>query len=363
MNILMTADAVGGVWTYAVELVRALARRGVKVGLAVMGAPLSRDQREEARSVPSLELFESAFKLEWMENPWDDVHRAGEWLLQLEARLQPCLIHLNGYAHAALPWKAPIVTVGHSCVLSWWKAVKGCEAPASWDRYREAVSRGLAASRLVVAPTQAMLDALTENYPGAIGNARVIPNGRDLALFRPRMKSRFIFAAGRLWDEGKNIAALGAVASRLPWPVYIAGDRGAHAQPAAPGVFALGLLAARDLAHFYGRAAIYALPARYEPFGLSVLEAAMSGCALVLGDIPSLRENWTNAAIFVPPNDPEALEAALKQLISDSNLRGSLRTRARARARRFTPRRMANAYLATYRDVCSKGNEVTACAS
>jgi glycosyltransferase involved in cell wall biosynthesis len=125
----------------------------------------------------------------------------------------------------------------------------------------------------------------------------------------------------------------------------------------------LGLLAARDLAHFYGRAAIYALPARYEPFGLSVLEAAMSGCALVLGDIPSLRENWTNAAIFVPPNDPEALEAALKQLISDSNLRGSLRTRARARARRFTPRRMANAYLATYRDVCSKGNEVTACAS
>ncbi len=33
------------------------------------------------------------------------------------------------------------------------------------------------------------------------------------------------------------------------------------------------------------------LPARYEPFGLSVLEAALSGCALVLGDIPSLRES------------------------------------------------------------------------
>ncbi len=362
-RILMTADAAGGVWTYALELARALAGRGVTVGLATMGAPLTRDRREEARSIPSLELFESVFKLEWMGDPWDDVDRAGEWLLQLEARLKPDLVHLNGYVHAVLPWRAPVLTVGHSCVLSWWRAVKGCEAPASWDRYREAVSRGLAASRLVVAPTQAMLDALKENYPGAIREARVIPNGRDLALFRPRLKSRYVFAAGRLWDEGKNIAALETVAPRLAWPVYLAGDRGPQAPPPARGVFALGPLTPPDLAHFYARAAIYALPARYEPFGLSVLEAAMSGCALVLGDIPSLRENWSNAAVFVPPDDTAALQMALKRLISDANLRGGLRARARVRARRFTPHRMAEAYLSAYRDVCSAGKETIACAS
>jgi hypothetical protein len=54
----------------------------------------------------------------------------------------------------------------------------------------------------------------------------------------------------------------------------------------------LGPLEASELAGWMHRAAIYALPARYEPFGLSALEAAQAGCALVLGDLSSLREVW-----------------------------------------------------------------------
>ncbi len=358
----MTADAVGGVWTYSMELAQALAGYGVSIGLATMGPPLSRDQRKEAHRIPMLELFESAFNLEWMRDPWHDVDRAGEWLLGVEARLKPDVVHLNGYAHAALPWDAPVVTVGHSCVLSWWKGVKGCGVPASWNRYRDAVRRGLAASRLVIAPTHTMLEALKEHYPGAVRNARVIPNGRDAALFRPRPKGRFVFSAGRVWDEAKNIAAVEKAAAKLAWPVYVAGDRGPEPRQAAAGVRVLGRLGLSDLAHFYGRAPIYALPARYEPFGLSVLEAAMSGCALVLGDIPSLRENWAGAAIFVPPEDTEALQSALKTLISDARLRAGLRMEARLRARRFAPQRMAEAYISAYRDACAADRENIACA-
>jgi glycosyltransferase involved in cell wall biosynthesis len=328
----------------------------------MMGPRLSREQREEARRITLLDVFESGFKLEWMEDPWHEVDRAGEWLLRLEARLRPQVVHLNGYAHAALPWSAPVLTVGHSCVLSWWKAVRRGHVPASWHRYRDAVRRGLAASHLVVAPTHAMLESLKEHYPGAVRNALVIPNGRDSALFRPRPKGRYVFSAGRVWDEAKNIAAVEKVAAKLAWPVYVAGDRGSDSRHAPAGVCVLGRLGFMDLAHFYGRAPIYALPARYEPFGLSVLEAAMSGCALVLGDIPSLRENWTGAAVFVPPDDDVALQGALKRLISDAGLRAGLRTRARLRARRFTPKRMAEAYLAAYRDACAAGRENIACA-
>lgn len=362
-RILMTADVAGGVWTYAMELAGALAANGVEVALATMGGPLTPGQQKEARSVPSLRLFESTYRLEWMNQPWSDVERAGEWLLQLESRLKPEVVHLNGYAHASLPWSAPVLAVGHSCVLSWWKAVKGCEAPKEWDRYREAVWRGLAASRLVVAPTQAMLDALFENYRGAVGEARVIPNGRGAALFRPRVKSRFILTAGRLWDEGKNTAALEKVAPHLAWPVYLAGNRGLQPPPVPEGVCPLGPLRPAELAQFYGRAPIYALPARYEPFGLSVLEAAMSGCALVLGDIPSLRENWSDAAVFVHPEDTAALQAALARLISDANMRRSLGRRALSRARRFTPQRMAAAYLRAYGDVRAAKRETLVCAS
>ena len=111
----------------------------------------------------------------------------------------------------------------------------------------------------------------------------------------------------------------------------------------------LGRLDSRHMAALLGRAAVFALPARYEPFGLSVLEAALSGCALVLGDIPSLRENWDGAAEFVPPNSDEALVSALDRLAESPAHRKTLALAAIDRARRFTPHAMAESYLDAYR--------------
>src|SRR4051812_21601773 len=69
-RILMTADAIGGVWTYALELTRSLQPHGIEVVLATMGRPLSPDQQLAAKTVRNLEIVESDFRLEWMENPW-----------------------------------------------------------------------------------------------------------------------------------------------------------------------------------------------------------------------------------------------------------------------------------------------------
>ena len=68
------------------------------------------------------------------------------------------------------------------------------------------------------------------------------------------------------------------------------------------------------------RASIYAFPAKYEPFGLSVLEAALARCALVLGDTQSLREIWRDAAIYVPPDSAERLRDVLKTLTAAPSL-------------------------------------------
>ena len=115
MNVLMTADAIGGVWTYALDLATWLGARGVGVTLATMGAPPTAEQVSAARRA-QVELVTSTFRLEWMDAPWDDVARAGEWLLDLESKLRPDVVHVNGYAHGALPWRAPQVVVAHSCV-------------------------------------------------------------------------------------------------------------------------------------------------------------------------------------------------------------------------------------------------------
>src|SRR4051812_40734656 len=124
-SVLMTTDAVGGVWSYAVELARGLAAYGVRVTLAVLGPAPSRAQRARVARLPNVRLFEHSGALEWMDEPWRDVAAAGRFLQKLAAATKPDLIHLNGYSHGHLDFGAPKLVVGHSCVLSWWRAVEG----------------------------------------------------------------------------------------------------------------------------------------------------------------------------------------------------------------------------------------------
>ncbi len=354
-RILMTADTIGGVWTYALELARYLGDYEIEVAAATMGDPLSPQQREEVGKIPNLRLFESTYKLEWMEDPWEDVCKAGDWLLQVEREFRPDVVHLNGYAHGGLPWKAPRLIVGHSCVVSWWKAVKHGSLPSAWDRYREEIARGLSSADMVIAPSRAMLKSLDENY-GPLPSGRVIYNGRDASLFSPGWKGgRFVLTVGRLWDRAKNLSLVERAAAGIPWPIYAAGDKSfSGGEAPSDSIHLLGRLSQAALAGWYSLSPIFVLPAWYEPFGLSVLEAGLSGCALVLGDIPSLREIWGEAALYVSPEDPQDLESRMRELIEDEALREEFSSRSRRRALEFSPRRMALDYFGSYQELINR---------
>lgn len=350
LRVLITTDTLGGVWTYSLELARALAGPA-RIALASMGAPLAPSQRAAVGEL-GIKICESNFRLEWMDNAWNEVAAAGDWLLDLEARLRPDIVHLNGFAHGSLPWRAPALVVGHSCVCSWWEAVHGRSAPPEWNTYRDAVAGGLRAASLVVAPTQAMRDTLNRLY-GPLNDARVVYNGLDTAGFVPAAKEPLILSVGRLWDQAKNIAKIAEIAQKLPWPVYVAGDCRSPDDRELPmqNVRPLGRLPRDQVARWMSRAAIYVLPARYEPFGLSVLEAAASGCALVVGDIPSLREIWRDDAVYVPPDDAEGLCDALTLLTRDHAARRKLARRAMKRAAQFSLSRMADEYWDLYSEL------------
>jgi glycosyltransferase involved in cell wall biosynthesis len=350
-SLLMTADPLGGAFTHAVDLAAELANRGVRVTLAILGGRLSRSQERAAHEVKGLTLEQSTYRLEWMDDARDDVQRSGEWLLGLERRACPDIVQLGSYAHGAQPFTAPKIIAAHSCALSWWEAVTGTPPPPAYDDYRVAVQTGLAAADAVVTPTGTMLRALVEQY-GHPARPRIIPGAAPRG-FRPSAKEATIATVGRLWDPAKNIAALGAIAPSLPWPIYAAGSNiDLDGKPRRlGGVHPLGELGRLEVASLLSRAAIFALPARYESFGLSVLEAALSGCALVLGDIPALRETWSDTALYAPPDDREALARALQTLIDEPERRLDLARRARARALARTPARTVNAYLTLYAEL------------
>jgi glycosyltransferase involved in cell wall biosynthesis len=343
---MMTTDAVGGVWVHASTLARALCSRGFAVTLVTMGPAPRSDQLATLRDVPDLDVEVTDLKLEWMDPAGDDMPRALQQLRAIERRIKPDLVHLNSYRDARADWSVPVVVGAHSCVRSWWRACRGGDPTESqWTRYAENVTAGLLAANMWIAPSATQRNEVKALYaPPTPG--RVLWNALE-RFPRPAPKDSFVAAAGRMWDEAKNLKLLSAIAPDLGWPVRVAGDVGADA-PTAANLDLLGEIPRADLLELFRAASIFVAPALYEPFGLTVLEAAAGGCALVLADIPSFRELWDGAALFVDPRDPSAVRDALSGLIADAAVRKDFQRRAALRARRYSLSKMIEAYQGTY---------------
>ncbi len=344
--MVLTADAVGGVWQYTAALAHALVQDNVAVLVATMGPRPSASQRAELPA--SVELAESDFALEWMAEPWPDVDAAGAWLQKLTRQFHPDILHLNGYSHAALSWDVPTLIVAHSCVLSWWRAVHGCEAPSEWDGYRRRVQAGLQACDRIVAPSAFMAAQIAGIYGIDERKIAVIHNGLAFQTAAPRPKELIALAAGRLWDKAKNVGLLSAVARESKMPFYLVG----HASTgASERLHALGQLPHREVLRWMGRAQFFAHPALYEPFGLAILEAARARCCLLLADTASARELWNGAALFLNPHDPGDWIAAINRLSVSIDECERLAAAACARSLEFSETSFAERYRQVYTDL------------
>jgi glycosyltransferase involved in cell wall biosynthesis len=356
MKILMTADGLGGVWNYALELARGLQPYGCTFHLVVFGGKLGNAQRWELSQCENVCCTESDLRLEWMDEPWEDQQVAADLLGEIASEVKPDIIHFNGYALAARAnWRVPVIIGAHSCVLSWWEAVKRHPAPAHLGRYREEVAAGLAAADAVVAPTQALLSVLEQIYQVDL-HGLVIRNGIDPKPFRARHKVGQILSVGRVWDEAKNIQLLDSIAPEVAWPILIAGDAASplsNRRLSFVHVRLLGKLSHAAVCEELSRTAIYAAPAWYEPFGLAVLEAALSRCALILADIPTFRELWQDAAMLIEPGDARSWKATLSKMLEDGAARDALAAVARKRALTLNRQLMSSAYHHLYRELAS----------
>ena len=122
-RLLVTTDAVGGVWRYAVDLAGGLADRGIETVLAVMGPPADAAQREEAEAVRGLRLVQTGLPLDWTADSPAALANASAKLAALAALTGVSAAHLHAPALVGdQPWSVPVVAVAHSCVGTWWRA-------------------------------------------------------------------------------------------------------------------------------------------------------------------------------------------------------------------------------------------------
>lgn len=349
-RVMLTADAVGGVLTQTTDLARAFARRGIAVDLVLVGPTPSAEARRLLSALDGVRIVETGLPLEWMSESAAPVIDAARRLADLATELAPDVAHLSNPAHAAAgDWHVPLVVTLHSCMATWWQAVKPDAPPPHALAWRTRLTRaGLAAADAAIVPSAPFGEAAAAVY----GTRRftVVANGRARPAAVAARARRGAMASGRLWDEGKNMAALDAAAGLTDVPIAVAGatDGPNGARQTFAHARLLGALDADGVRDALAGARSYVSTALYEPFGLGVLEAAQAGCALVLADIPTLRRLWDGAALFVDPRDPAAIAAAIERVERTPALATALGAAARRRAATMTDARMAADTLAVH---------------
>jgi glycogen(starch) synthase len=371
MHVLVTADTIGGVWTYARELVTGLVRRGVKVTLVSFGEIPTPPQTDWMDGLRGLDFRPTAFRLEWMQEAPDDLAASTEFLHSVVEEVKPELLHLNQYCYGRLPVSVPRIVVAHSDVVSWWDGVHNEEPRDSkWMRwYRATVATGLAGATAVVAPTHWMLQAIEKHYTKPRFGS-VIYNGRSPNLFNPHItKQNAVLTVGRLWDGGKQVSLLAERDHSIPvWIVgsekhpdaAVGGESGLRAA-ARHKIFIKGMQSEAQLRHHYSHASMYAATSRYEPFGLAPVEAALSRCAIVANDIPTFHEVWGDTARYFRHNDSLSLKQEIQRLHSDRELRLTYANLAYNRARqRYSADRMVDDYLSLYQTIAAASNSPSA---
>jgi glycogen synthase len=366
MHVLITSDTMNGIWTYTRELACGLIARGMRVTLVSFGEIPLPEQTTWMERLPDLHYVPTAFRLDWMQEGEQHFEEASEFLCTLVREIKPDLLHLNHLCYGALPVRLPRVVVAHGDLVTWWKAVHGRDPKESaWLRwYRKVISEGVSEADAVVAPSEWMLCALRSAYGEGVRET-VIHHGRNPILFNPYVKKEeSVLAIGRLVDPAKQVSLL--TLQRQTVPVCIVGTETLEPRPAAvrtdvkfsdgsTGVAVRGAQTESQLRLLYSKAAMYAGTARYEPSGMTMIEAALSRCALILNDIPPLREIWGQAAVYFRTNDADSLAEAVRILSGDQQMLRSFANRAFQRAREcFNAHRMTDNYIQLYRNVAAQ---------
>ena len=349
MRIVMTTDVVGGVWTYTIDLAAALTKAGALVKVVTLGPRPDADQRADAAR-RGLHVIESDHALEWLAETTAEVEAAGAAVATIAEDWRADIAHLNTPALAATArFTCPVVAMNHSCVATWRQAMNMGAPPREYAWRIALTGEGLRRADLVLVPTAAHGAAVATVHELTV-LPRTVHNGRTAATLLEAVESDEVFATGRLWDRAKNIAALDGAAASLTWPVRVAGATRApngH-RVAFQSIESIGHLPGAVVRRHLAGRPIFVAPARYEPFGLGVLEAAQAGCALVLNDIETFRELWHGAALFVDADDHEALGAAIRSLIEDRDQRHALGRAACERSARYSLEAMAQGTMRAY---------------
>ena len=172
----------------------------------------------------------------------------------------------------------------------------------------------------------------------------------SVGSIQPRKNlARLIKAYASLRGSVKKLPKL-VLAGKCAW-LYDETLRALDESDAKEAVVLTGYVPEHDLPALYSGALCFVYPSYFEGFGLPPLEAMKCGAPVIVGNRTSLPEVVGDAALMIDPFDVDAMGAAIKRLIEDSELRTELSIKGQERANAFNWRETARKTLAVYKQV------------
>lgn len=194
----------------------------------------------------------------------------------------------------------------------------------------------------------------------------VIPNGihPEAYNFNPTRKQKKILVVSRLFERKGVQYVIDTMKYIKGYELVICGD-GPYKEQLEHKIKKLGVdtiqllgwVTNERLRYEYERASIFVLPSSAESFGVVLLEAMLSGCAIVTTNFTGCAEVVADTALLVRPKNSEDIRNALLRLITDDKLRETLGEKARRRVEEhFTWNRIVQQYIEVYKCVLQEHN-------
>ncbi len=164
------------------------------------------------------------------------------------------------------------------------------------------------------------------------------------------ISNKYILSVATL-EPRKNLTRLVEAYKALPdslknsYPLVLVGNAGWHNSSLfdsirdlidSQHVIVTGYLSDEQLNHMYAGATLFAYPSLYEGFGLPVIEAMASGCAVITSNCGATKEVAGDAAYLIDPNSTSSIKVALNCLLTNEALRDKLKESSIKRASLFT---------------------------
>jgi mannosylfructose-phosphate synthase len=354
----------GGQVVYVLELAKALARRGTKVDIYTRWFDRERKQVDPVPGCPDVRVIRIH------SGPWEFIRKEDIYavLPELSAGMADFIrkenldyeLYHGHYVDAGIVALDVAAALGKPCFftphsLGAWKRQQMGGDPDEMERvfnFKHRVAEEIRIFKSVVAQTMTthlQVDKIAELYDFRADNIDVIPPGVDVERFHPAavgeaeaeldLPENFIFCLSRI-DSNKGhdflLHAFDIVKDRIPGVQLLIGGGSPKPRQVELEVRAmmkriidekkmhdrvriLGYVPDEALTTYYRKAGMFVLPSKFEPFGMTVLEAMACGTAVIASRMGGIRENITQGknGFLVDPSDRDEFAAAMVDLLSD----------------------------------------------